>query len=195
MATCIWPDMPRLIRHNLSLSTSSRSRKIVQHCLTLVSVSRTSVLPNGKMSLKSDDPTIMTIQKQVSKSEPGTSRGSHRVVQRSLGDQLICWLCIAKKPAFMLIHEFMQEQWTQLFIYLNNGYLHQTMELPTVQEKSKQIFFALLKAHQYKFRDKQDCSATLTMPKVKNIITMMTWIHLIVRIHISHLVSLFQMRN
>jgi hypothetical protein len=48
------------------------------------------------------------------------------------------------------------------------------MELPTAQEKSKQIFFVQLKAHQYKFRDKQDCSATLTMPKVKNIITMMT---------------------
>jgi hypothetical protein len=41
------------------------------------------------------------------------------------------------------------------------------MELPTVQEKSKQIFLAQLKVHQYKFRDKQDCSATFTGPKVK----------------------------
>jgi hypothetical protein len=90
-----------------------------------------------------------------------------------VGDQLICWLCIAKKPAFMLINEFMQ-LWPQLFSYLDNGYLHRTMELPTAQVKSKQIFFALLKAHQYKFRDKQDCSATFTMPKVKNIIKMMT---------------------
>jgi hypothetical protein len=67
----------------------------------------------------------------------------------------------------------MQQQ-TQLFSYLDNGYLHQTMELPTVEEKSKQIFLAHLKAHQYKFRDKQDCSATFTMPKVKKIITIMT---------------------
>jgi hypothetical protein len=57
----------------------------------------------------------------------------------------------------------------QLFSYLNNGYLHQTMELPTAQEKSKQIFLTYLKAHQYKFRDKQDCSATFIVPKVKKI--------------------------
>jgi hypothetical protein len=60
----------------------------------------------------------------------------------------------------------MQRQ-TQLFSYLNNGYLDQTMELPTAQEKSKQIFLVQLKAHQYKFRDEQDCSATFTAPKVK----------------------------
>jgi hypothetical protein len=59
----------------------------------------------------------------------------------------------------------------QLFSYLDNGYLHRTMELPTVQEKSKQIFLAYLKAQQYKFRDKQDCSATFTVPKAKKIIT------------------------
>jgi hypothetical protein len=69
------------------------------------------------------------------------------------------------------------------------------MELSTVQEKSKQIFFAQLKAHQYKFRDKQDCSATFTMSNVKNIIRIMTCIHLIMRIHTSHIVSLFQMMN
>ncbi len=112
----------------------------------------------------------------------------------NIGNQLTCWLCIAKKPAFMLNHEFMQQR-KQLFRYLNNGYLHQTMELSTAQEKSKQIFLAHLKAHQYKFRDEQDCSATFTMPKVKNIITIMTWIHLIMRIHMFHFVSLFQMRN
>jgi hypothetical protein len=91
----------------------------------------------------------------------------------NIGDQLIHWLCIAKKPVFMLIHEFMQRQ-TQLFSYLNNGYLHWTMELPTAQEKSEQIFLVQLKVHQYKFRDEQDCSATFTMPKVKNMMTIMT---------------------
>ncbi len=103
----------------------------------------------------------------------------------NVGDQLICWLCVAKKPAFMLIHEFMQHQ-TQLFSYLDNRYLHW---------KSKRIFLAHLKAHQYKFRDDQDCSATFAAPKVKNIITIMTWIHPIMRIHLSYFVSLFQMRN
>jgi hypothetical protein len=44
------------------------------------------------------------------------------------------------------------------------------MELPTAQEKSKQIFFAILDAHQYMFRDEHDCSATFTAPKVKEII-------------------------
>jgi hypothetical protein len=38
--------------------------------------------------------------------------------------QLIRWPCIAKKPAFMLIHEFMQRQ-TLLFSYLDSGYFHQ----------------------------------------------------------------------
>jgi hypothetical protein len=66
----------------------------------------------------------------------------------------------------MLLHEFVQHL-MQLFSYLNNSYHHQTIELPTAQEKSKQIFLAYLKAHQYKFRDKQDCSATFTAPKVK----------------------------
>jgi hypothetical protein len=56
----------------------------------------------------------------------------------------------------MLLHEFMQRR-MQLFSYLDNGYLHRTMELPTAQEKSKQIFLAHLKAHQFKFRDKHDC--------------------------------------
>jgi hypothetical protein len=48
------------------------------------------------------------------------------------------------------------------------------MELPTAQEKSGQIFLADLKVHQYKFRDKQDCSATFTTPKVKIKKTIMT---------------------
>ncbi len=114
----------------------------------------------------------------------------------NIGNQLECWLCVAKKPAFMLIHEFVQWQ-TQLFIfsYINDGYLHQIMELPIAQEKSKQIFLPHLKAHQYKFRDNQDCSATLTTPKVKNIKTIMALIHLIMQIHMSHFASLFLMRN
>jgi hypothetical protein len=91
----------------------------------------------------------------------------------NVGNQLIHWLSVAKKPAFMLIHKFMQCR-TQQSSYLDNGYLHQTMELPTAQEKSKQIFLTHLKARQYKFRDEQDCSATFAVPKVKKIITIMT---------------------
>jgi hypothetical protein len=44
------------------------------------------------------------------------------------------------------------------------------MELPTAHEKSEQIFFEILDAHQYTFRDEHDCSATFTAPKVKKII-------------------------
>jgi hypothetical protein len=101
------------------------------------------VLPNGTKLSEGDASTIMTLQKQVSKSEPGTTEAVTRL--SNVGNQLIHWpSCIPKKPAFMLIHEFMQ-RWTQLFSYLDSGYFHQTMELPTAQEKSKQIFFVQLK--------------------------------------------------
>jgi hypothetical protein len=50
---------------------------------------------------------------------------------------------------FMPMHEFMQCR-VQLFSYLNSGYLYQTLELPTAQEKSKKIFLAQPKAHQFK---------------------------------------------
>jgi hypothetical protein len=58
----------------------------------------------------------------------------------NVGDKLIRWLCTAKKPALMPIHKFMQCQ-GQLLSYLEGGYLRQTMEVPTAQEKSEQIFF------------------------------------------------------
>ncbi len=68
----------------------------------------------------------------------------------NIGDQLICWLRTAKKPALMLMHEFMWRQ-VQLLSYLKSDYLRQTMDVPTVQEKSEQIFFAQPKVHQNKF--------------------------------------------
>jgi hypothetical protein len=67
-----------------------------------------------------------------------------------IGNQLICWLCMAKKTALMPMHEFMRH-WVQLLSYLKSNYLRQTMDAPTVQEKSEQIFFAQPKAHQNKF--------------------------------------------
>jgi hypothetical protein len=39
----------------------------------------------------------------------------------------------------------------QLLSYLEGGYLHRTIEVPTAQEKSEQIFFAQPKVHQNKF--------------------------------------------
>jgi hypothetical protein len=68
----------------------------------------------------------------------------------NIGDQLICWLHTAKKAALMLMHEFMRHQ-MQLLSYLKSDYLRQTMDVPTVQEKSEQIFFAQPKVHQNKF--------------------------------------------
>jgi hypothetical protein len=59
----------------------------------------------------------------------------------NIGDQLICWLCTAKKPTLMPMHEFIWRQ-VQLLSYLERDYLRQTMDVPTVQEKSEQIFFA-----------------------------------------------------
>jgi hypothetical protein len=58
----------------------------------------------------------------------------------NVGNQLSCWLCTAKKPALMPMHVFMQCQ-VQLISYLDSGYIHQTMELPTAQEKREQISF------------------------------------------------------
>jgi hypothetical protein len=52
----------------------------------------------------------------------------------------------------MPIHKFMLHQ-VQLLSYLEGGYLCRTIEVPTAQEKSEQIFFAQPKAHQFKFAD------------------------------------------
>ncbi len=68
----------------------------------------------------------------------------------NIGDQLIRWLCMAKKPALMPMHEFMRRQ-VQLLSYLESDYLHQMMDVPMAQEKSEQIFFVQPKAHQNKF--------------------------------------------
>jgi hypothetical protein len=70
----------------------------------------------------------------------------------NVGNQLIPWLCTNKKPTLMPVHEFMQRQ-VQLLSYPEGGYLHQTIEVPSAQEKSKQIFFAQPKAHQFKLAD------------------------------------------
>jgi hypothetical protein len=70
----------------------------------------------------------------------------------NVGDQLICWLCTAKKPTLMPMHKFMQRQ-VQLLSYLKGGYLCRTIEVPMAQEKTEQNFFAQPKAHQFKFAD------------------------------------------
>jgi hypothetical protein len=67
-----------------------------------------------------------------------------------IGNQLICLLHTAKKPALMPMHELIWHQ-VQLLSYLKSDYLHQTMDAPTAQEKKEQIFFAQPKAHQNKF--------------------------------------------
>jgi hypothetical protein len=87
---------------------------------------------------------MQIVQRQTSMSASGTTGFSN------IGDQLIRWLCTAKKPTLMPMHEFMRRR-VQLLSYLESGYLRQTMEVPTVQEKSEQIFFAQPKVHQNKF--------------------------------------------
>ncbi len=68
----------------------------------------------------------------------------------NISNQLICWLCTVKKPVLMLMHKFMRRR-VQLLSYLESGYLCWTMDVPSAQEKSEQIFFAQPKAHQNKF--------------------------------------------
>jgi hypothetical protein len=68
----------------------------------------------------------------------------------NIGNQLICWLYTAKKPALMPMHEFTHRQ-VQLLSYLEGDYLRQMMDIPMAQEKSEQIFFAQPKAHQNNF--------------------------------------------
>jgi hypothetical protein len=70
----------------------------------------------------------------------------------NISNQLICWLHTSKKAALMPMHEFTQRQ-VQLLSYLDGGYLRPTMDLPTAQEKSEQIFFAQSKVHQNKYSD------------------------------------------
>ncbi len=67
----------------------------------------------------------------------------------NIGNQLICWLCTAKKPALMPMHKFMRCR-AQLLSYLESDYLCRMMDVPTAQEKREQIFFAQPKAHQNK---------------------------------------------
>jgi hypothetical protein len=69
-----------------------------------------------------------------------------------IGNQLIRWLCMSKKPALMPMDEFMRHQ-VQLHSYLEGGHICQMMEVPTLQEKSEQIFFEHPKVHQNKFTD------------------------------------------
>jgi hypothetical protein len=57
---------------------------------------------------------------------------------------------MAKKPALMPMHKFTRRQ-VQLLSYLKGDYLCQTIDVPTAQEKSEQIFFAQPKTHQNKF--------------------------------------------
>jgi hypothetical protein len=47
----------------------------------------------------------------------------------NVGNQLICWLCTAKKPTLMSMHKFMWHR-VQLLSYLEGCYLHQKMEVP-----------------------------------------------------------------
>jgi hypothetical protein len=70
----------------------------------------------------------------------------------NIGHQLIHWLRTSKKPALMPMHKFMRHQ-VKLLNYLDGGYLRRTMDVPTAQEKSEQIFFAQPKVHQNKFAD------------------------------------------
>jgi hypothetical protein len=70
----------------------------------------------------------------------------------NVGDQLICWLRTAKKPALMPMHEFMRHH-VQLVSYLDGGYLCRMMEIPTAQEKSEQILFMQPKVHWFKFAE------------------------------------------
>ncbi len=56
----------------------------------------------------------------------------------NVGNQLIRWLCKARSHADAQVHAALR----QLLSYLKGGYLHQTMEVTMVQEKSEQIFFA-----------------------------------------------------
>ena len=42
----------------------------------------------------------------------------------NMGNQLIFWLCTAKKPALMPMHKFMRHQVQLLSYLLEGGYLH-----------------------------------------------------------------------
>jgi hypothetical protein len=70
----------------------------------------------------------------------------------NVGNQLIFWLCTSKKPALMPMHKFTWYQ-VQFLSYLKGGYLCRTMDVPTAQEKSEQIFVLQPKVHQNKFFD------------------------------------------
>jgi hypothetical protein len=53
----------------------------------------------------------------------------------NIGNQLICWLRMSKKPALMPMHKFMRRQVQHN--YLEGGYLRRSMEVSMAQEKSE----------------------------------------------------------
>jgi hypothetical protein len=67
----------------------------------------------------------------------------------NIDDQLICWFHTDQKPVLMPMHDYIRCQ-VQLFRNREKGLLHKMMELPTKQEKIKQIFF-VPKKHQQKY--------------------------------------------
>jgi hypothetical protein len=136
-----------------------------------------TVLPNGTKLSESNALMIMTLQKQVSKSKPGTTRGSHQVVQHRQPTDLLAFLHCKKACIHVdtWIHATLdiaiQLPWQQL-LPSNNGAANsvgeeQTDLLCATQDASVQV------------QRRTWLFATFTMPKEKNKITMILWIHLI----------------
>jgi hypothetical protein len=120
--------------------------------------------------------TIMTLQKQVSKSEPGTTRGSHQGVQRRWPTDSLALHC---KEACIHVDTWIhatldtaiQLPW-QWLLSLDTGAANSTGEEWTDLLCETQGTSVHVQRQTWLF-------ATFTMPKNDNMITMMIWIHMI----------------
>ncbi len=114
------------------------------------------------MLLQSNAPTMQTIQKRSSTNASGITLRPLPGTPMSATNWSTGFLMV-KKPALMPMHEFMQRR-VQLLSCLDGGYLCQTMEMLTVQEKNEQIFFAQPKVHCLQIQTRrclQTCSSSL----------------------------------
>jgi hypothetical protein len=69
-----------------------------------------------------------------------------------LGDQVIHWLHLRDKLAYMRFEDFLNRQ-VQILNYMKKGYLHHCMELPVKSKLCEQVFLSQPNTHHIKYME------------------------------------------
>ncbi len=105
-------------------------------------------------------------ESKFQKVNPGLPEAVTRLSK--VGDQLIRWPCVAKKPAFMLLHEFMHVGHSYSATLTTATSIRQWSSNSAGEEQTD-LLCNTWRASVHVQRQ-HDCSATFTAPKVKKII-------------------------